>query len=85
MTNASLEENVVPGRLVSTSFLGSFLRCLVNLGRAGEVVAKVPLREALERRLPDRAGDLVYVRADRGRIMIFDRPKRPLAVELEAF
>ena len=85
MTNASLEENVVPGRLVSTSFLGSFLRCVVNLGRVGEVVAKVPVREALERKLPDRAGELVYVRADRGRIMIFDRPRRPLAVELEAF
>ena len=85
LTNASLEENVIPGRLVSTSFLGSFLRCVVNLGRAGEVVAKVPLRDALERRLPDRPGELVYVRADRGRIMIFDRPKRPLAVELEAF
>jgi putative spermidine/putrescine transport system ATP-binding protein len=85
MTNASLEENVVPGRLVSTSFLGSFLRCVVNLGRVGEVVAKVPVHEALERKLPDRAGELVYVRAGRDRIMIFDRPKRPLAVELEAF
>jgi putative spermidine/putrescine transport system ATP-binding protein len=85
LTNASLEENVVPGTLVSTSFLGSLLRCVVNLGRAGEVVAKVPLREALERRLSDRTGELVYVRADRSRIMIFDRPERPLAVELEAF
>ena len=55
------------------------------MGRVGEVVAKVPVREALERRLADRAGELVYVRADRGRIMIFDRPTRPLAVELEAF
>jgi len=45
----------------------------------------VPLREALESRLPDRTGELVYVRADRSRIMIFDRPERPLAIELEAF
>jgi ABC-type Fe3+/spermidine/putrescine transport system ATPase subunit len=85
LTNASLEENVVPGRLVSTNFLGSFLRCVVDLGILGEVVAKVPVREALELRLPDRAGDVVYVRANRDRIMIFDRPGRPLAVELEAF
>ena len=85
LTSASLEENVVPGRLVSTSFLGSYLRCVVNLGRVGEVVAKVSVREAMERKLPDRAGELVYVRADRNRIMIFDRPERPLAVELEAF
>jgi len=85
LTNASLEENVVPGRLVSTGFLGSFLRCVVDLGRVGEVVAKVPVREALEQRLPDRVGDVVYVRANRDRIMIFDRPERPLAVELEAF
>jgi ABC-type Fe3+/spermidine/putrescine transport system ATPase subunit len=85
LTNASLEENVIPGTLVSTSFLGSYLRCVVNLGRVGEAVAKVPVREALERKLPDRTGELVYVRADRGRIMIFDRPERPLAVELEAF
>jgi ABC-type Fe3+/spermidine/putrescine transport system ATPase subunit len=85
LMNAGPEENVIPGRLVSTSFLGSFLRCVVNLGRVGEVVAKVSLREALERRLPDQAGKVVYVRADRGRIMIFDRPERPLAVELEAF
>jgi putative spermidine/putrescine transport system ATP-binding protein len=85
LTNASLEENVVPGRLVSTSFLGSFLRCVVDLGRVGEVMGKVPVREALEHRLPDRVGDIVYVRANRDRIMIFDRPERPLAVELEAF
>lgn len=85
LTNASLEENVVPGRLVSTSFLGSFLRCVVDLGRVGEVMAKVPVREALEQKLPDRVGDVVYVRANRDRIMIFDRPERPLAVELEAF
>ena len=85
LTNASLEENVVPGRLVSTNFLGSFLRCTVNLGILGEVVAKVPVREALELRLPDRAGDIVYVRANRDQITIFDRPARPLAVELEAF
>jgi hypothetical protein len=61
------------------------MRCVVNLGRVGEVVAKVPVHEALERKLPDRAGELVYVRADRDRIMIFDRPEKPLAVELEAF
>jgi putative spermidine/putrescine transport system ATP-binding protein len=85
LANASLEENVVPGRLVSTSFLGSFLRCVVDLGRLGEVVAKVPVREALEQRLPDRVGDIVYVRANRDRIVIFDRPERPLAIELEAF
>lgn len=85
LTNASLEENVVPGRLVSTSFLGSFLRCVVDLGRVGEVMAKVPVREALEQKLPDRVGDVVYVSANRDRIMIFDRPERPLAVELEAF
>lgn len=85
LTNASVEENVVPGRLVSTNFLGSFLRCIVDLGRVGEVVAKVPLREALELKLPDRVGDVVYVRANRDRIIIFDRPERPLAVELEAF
>jgi putative spermidine/putrescine transport system ATP-binding protein len=85
LANASLEENVVPGRLVSTSFLGSFLRCVVNLGRLGEVVAKVPVREALEQRLPDRVGDIVYVRANRDGIVIFDRPERPLAIELEAF
>ena len=85
LTNASLEENVVPGRLVSTSFLGSFVRCVVNLGRVGDVVAKVPVREALEQRLPERVGDIVYSRASRARIMIFDRPERPLAVELEAF
>jgi putative spermidine/putrescine transport system ATP-binding protein len=85
LTNASLEENVVPGRLVSTSFLGSYMRFVVNLGRVGEVVAKVPVHEALERKLPDRAGELVYVRADRNRIMVFDRPEKPLAVELEAF
>jgi ABC-type Fe3+/spermidine/putrescine transport system ATPase subunit len=85
LANASSEENVIPGRLVTTSFLGSFLRCVVDLGRVGEIVAKVPLRRALEMRLPDRERELVYVRADRGRIMIFDRTKRPLAVELEAF
>jgi ABC-type Fe3+/spermidine/putrescine transport system ATPase subunit len=85
LRNASLEENIVPGTLISTSFLGSFLRCVVNLGRAGEVIAKVPVRDALQRKLPDRTGELVYVRADRGRIMIFDRPARSLAVELEAF
>ena len=85
LTNASLEENVVPGRLVSISILGAFLRCVVDLGRIGEVVAKVSLREALGQRLPDRVGDVVYVRVDRNRIMIFDRPERPLAVELEAF
>jgi len=85
LTSVSLEENVVPGRLVSTSFLGSFLRCVVDLGRVGEVVAKVPVREALKQKLPDRVGDVAYVRADRARIMIFDRPERPLAVELEAF
>jgi ABC-type Fe3+/spermidine/putrescine transport system ATPase subunit len=85
MMSAGPEENVIPGRLVSTSFLGSFLRCVVNLGRVGEVVAKVPIRDSLERRLPDQAGEVVYVRADRGRVMIFDRPERPLALELEAF
>jgi ABC-type Fe3+/spermidine/putrescine transport system ATPase subunit len=85
LTNASLEENVVPGRLVSISILGVFMRCVVDLGRIGQVVAKASLREALEQRIPDRVGDVVYVRADRDRIMIFDRPERPLAVELEAF
>jgi putative spermidine/putrescine transport system ATP-binding protein len=85
LANASLEENVIPGRLVSTSFLGNFLRCVVDLGRAGELAAKVPVREALQERLPERVGDVVYVRANRDRIMIFDRPERPLAIELEAF
>jgi ABC-type Fe3+/spermidine/putrescine transport system ATPase subunit len=84
LTNASLEENVVPGKLLSTSSLGNFLRCVVDLGRIGEVVAKVPVREGLEQGLPDRVGDVVYVSANRDRIMIFDRPERPLAVELEA-
>jgi putative spermidine/putrescine transport system ATP-binding protein len=85
LADTSLEENVVPGRLVSTSFLGNFLRCVVDLGRLGEVVAKVPVREALKQRLPGRVGDIVYVRANRDRILIFDRPERPLAIELEAF
>lgn len=84
-TDASAEENVVPGKLVSANFLGAFLRCVVDLGRIGEVVGKVPLREALEQRLPNLIGELVYVRASPDRIMIFDRPERPLAVELEAF
>jgi ABC-type Fe3+/spermidine/putrescine transport system ATPase subunit len=85
MANTSLEENVVPGRLVSTSFLGSFLRCVIDLGRVGKVVAKVPVREALRQRLPGRVGDIVYVRANQNQILIFDRPERPLAIELEAF
>jgi len=85
LTNAGTEENVVPGRLVSTSFLGSFLRCVFNLGIIGEVIAKVPMHEALELGLPDRIGEVVYLRANRDRVMIFDRPERPLAVELEAF
>jgi putative spermidine/putrescine transport system ATP-binding protein len=85
LTDASLEENLVPGKLVSTNFLGSFLRCLIDLGMAGQVVAKMPLREGLELKLPDRLGQVVYVRVNRQGVMIFDRPERPLAVELEAF
>lgn len=85
LTSASVEENVLPGRLLSTSLLGVFVRCLVDLGRAGQIVAKVPLREALEQRLPDRVGEVVYARASREGILLFKRPARPLAVELEAF
>jgi ABC-type Fe3+/spermidine/putrescine transport system ATPase subunit len=85
LTSANLEENVIPGRLVSTSILGVFMRCLMDAGRAGEIVAKVPLREALEQRLEDRVGDIVYARASREAMMLFNRPGRALAVELEAF
>jgi len=41
--------------------------------------------EALKLGLPNRIGEVVYVRANRERVMIFDRPERPLAVELETF
>jgi ABC-type Fe3+/spermidine/putrescine transport system ATPase subunit len=85
LTSASVEENVLPGRLLSTSLLGVFVRCLVDLGRAGQIVAKVPLREALGQRVPDRVGEVVYARASREGILLFRRPARPLAVELEAF
>jgi len=85
LTSASLEENVVPGRLVSTSLLGVFLRCVIDSGRAREIVAKVPLREALEQRLPERVGDIVYALPRREGILLFKRPERGLAVELEAF
>ena len=85
LTSASLEENLVPGKLVSTSLLGVFLRCVVDLGRIGEIVAKVPLREALQQRLPDRVGDVIFVRAGREAVLVFSRPERALAVELEAF
>jgi ABC-type Fe3+/spermidine/putrescine transport system ATPase subunit len=85
LTSASLEENVVPGKLVSTSLLGVFLRCVVDLRRVGEIVAKVPLREALQQDLPDRVGDVVFVRTGREGILVFSRPERALAVELEAF
>ena len=85
MTSASTEENVIPGKLVSTSLLGVFMRCVVDTGRAGEIVAKVPLREALEQRLQDRIGHVVYARMTRDGVMLFNRPERALAVELEAF
>jgi len=85
LTHAGTEENIVPGRIVSTSFLGSFLRCVVNLGTIGEVIAKVPVLEALKLGLPNRIGEVIYVRANRDQVMIFDRPERPLAVELETF
>jgi len=85
LTNASTEENVIPGKLVSTSLLGVFMRCVVDTGRAGEVMAKVPLREALEQRLQDRIGHVVYARVARDGVMLFSRPERALAVELEAF
>jgi len=84
LTSANLEENVVPGKLVSTSLLGVFLRCSVDLGRAGTIVAKVPLREAIEQGLPDLVGEAVCVSTNRDAVIIFTRPKRPLAVELEA-
>jgi len=85
LTSASFEENVVPGKLISTSLLGVFLRCVVDLGRIGEIVAKVPLREALQQGLPGRVGDVVFVRAAREGVVVFSRPERALAVELEAF
>jgi len=85
LTSASTEENVLPGRLLSTSLLGVFMRCSVDLGRAGQIVAKVPLSQALEQRLQDRVGEVVYARASREGILLFKRPLRPLAVELEAF
>ena len=85
LTSASLEENVLPGKLVSTSLLGVFLRFVVDSGMAGQIVAKVPLREALEQQLPNRVGDVVYVRPSRDGILLFKRPERGLAVELEAF
>jgi len=84
LTGASLEENVVPGTLASTSLLGVFLRCSMDFGRAGTIVAKVPLCEALEQRLPDLVGEVVYARASRDGIILFKRPRRPLAIELEA-
>ena len=84
LTSANLEENVVPGRLVSTSLLGVFLRCSIDLGRPATVVAKVPLREALDQRLPDLIGELVYVHAGPDSVCVFKRPRRALAVELEA-
>jgi len=55
------------------------------LGRIGEIVAKVPLREALQQGLPGRVGDAVFVRAAREGVLVFSRPERALAVELEAF
>ena len=85
LTSASLEENVLPGKLVSTRLLGVYMRCLVDLGRVGQIVAKVPLREALDHKLPERVGEIVYARAGREGILLFRRPVRPLAVELEAF
>lgn len=85
LTSASIEENVVPGRLVSTSLLGVFLRCSIDLGLAGTINAKVPLREALEQHLPNLVGEIVYVRVSPEGVVLFKRPTRALAVELEAF
>jgi ABC-type Fe3+/spermidine/putrescine transport system ATPase subunit len=84
LTDAILEENVLPGKLVSTNLLGTFLRCTIDIGRAGTVVAKVPLREALNQRLPSLIGRPVFVGATRQGVMLFTRPKKALAVELEA-
>jgi len=85
LTSASFEENVLPGKLVSTSVLGVFLRCVVDCGMVGQTVVKVPLREALEQHLPDRVENVVYARPRREGILLFKRPERGLAVELEAF
>jgi len=85
LTSASVEENVLPGKLVSTSLLGVYLGCLVDLERAGQVLAKVPLREALDQELPEQVGEIVFTRTSREGILLFNRPARPLAVELEAF
>ncbi len=84
LTNTSVEENVLPGRLLSTNLLGTFLRCSIDIGRAGTVVVKVPLREALSQKLPSFVGRSVFVRVSQQGIMLFSRPKRALAVELEA-
>jgi len=84
VTNTSMEENVLLGRLLSTNLLGTFLRCSIDTGRTGTVVVKVPLREALSQKLPSLVGSPVFVRVARQAIMLFSRPKRALAVELEA-
>jgi ABC-type Fe3+/spermidine/putrescine transport system ATPase subunit len=84
LTDASLEENVLPGKLSSTNLLGTFLRCTIDVGRVGTVVAKVPLRDALEQRLPSLVGGPVFVGTTRQGVMLFNRPKKALAVELEA-
>ena len=85
LTSTSFEENVIPGRLVSTSLTGVFLRCSVDSGMVGTIVAKLPLRQALEQDIPSSLGETVYVRAPREGVMLFSRPRRALAVELEAF
>jgi ABC-type Fe3+/spermidine/putrescine transport system ATPase subunit len=85
LTSTTAEENVLPGTLVSTSLLGVFLACSVDMGRVGTIAAKVPLREALQQRLMERVGEIAYVKVNRDGVLLFNRPKRPLAVELEAF
>jgi hypothetical protein len=55
------------------------------MGRVGTIAAKVPLREALQQRLMERVGEIAYVKVNRDGVLLFNRPKRPLAVELEAF